>query len=82
AKGKAALNKNVRVRLDDKGILRINGKKTAWDQLDAALRAALAKSQDKLVSIDASGKARVGQVVEVLDAAKQNGAKRLALLNK
>ena len=82
AKGKAALSENVRVMLDDKGVLRVNGRKISWDKLDQTLREALMKSRDKLVSLDASPQATVGQVVEILDASKQNGARRLALMDQ
>ena len=82
AKGKAALSKNVRVKLDDNGILRVNGKETPWSEMGPAIKAALADSQDRLVSVEASPKAHVGQVVDILDASKQNGAKRLALMNQ
>ena len=82
AKGKAALDKNVRVKLDGNGTLTINGKKVEWSGLEAALKSALSASQDKLVSIDASPQAKVGMVVEILDVSKQSGAKRLALMNK
>ena len=82
AKGKAALSKNVRVKLDDNGILRVNGKETPWSEMGPAIKAALADSQDGLVSVEASPKAQVGQVVDILDVSKQSGAKRLALMNQ
>ncbi|MFA6578369.1 MAG: biopolymer transporter ExbD [Elusimicrobiota bacterium] len=81
AKGKAALERNVRVLLDEKRRLQINGEAVSWEDFDAKLRAAVSRSADKLVSVDASPKAQVSDVVEILDMAKQNGARRLALLN-
>lgn len=81
AQGKASLSQNVRVKLDDNGMIHVNGRKTPWDEMGAVIKTALAKSKDGLVSIEASPKAHVGQVVDVLDACKQSGAKRLALMN-
>ena len=82
AKGKVAMGENVRVLLNDKGGLRVNGRKVSWEELGQVLREAIAVSRDKLVSLDASRKAKVGQVVEILDTSKQNGALRLALVNQ
>ena len=82
AKAEASLSQNVTVVLDDKGRLSVNGRAARWEDLGGLMTAALARSKDKLVSVDASPKADVGQVVEILDVAKQGGAKRLALLNR
>lgn len=82
AKGQAAVSKNVLIRLDARGRLKVNGKDVAWEGLGEALRQAVAASEDKLVSLDADPDIDVGRVVEVLDASKQGGAQRLALLNR
>src|SRR5688572_18607979 len=82
AKARTAVGENVRLELDAQGKLKLNGRPAAWETLPAELAKAVAASKDKLVSLDASPKARIGQVVEVLDQAKQAGAQRLALLNQ
>jgi biopolymer transport protein ExbD len=81
AKGQAAVNENVRVDIDDKGKLTVNGQPVGWQSLGVTIAGALRKSKDKLVSLNASPNVKVGQVVEILDVSKQNGAARLALLN-
>lgn len=82
AKGEAALDRNVSVTLDEKGRLSVDGKPASWEELGPRLAEALARSRDKLVSVTASPKAEVGRVVAVLDASKQGGARRLALVNR
>ncbi|MBI4376095.1 MAG: biopolymer transporter ExbD [Elusimicrobia bacterium] len=81
AKAVAALKENVVVVLDAKGGVKVNGRAVRWEELPGALKSALEASKDKMLSLDASPKANVGQVVEILDASKQGGAKKLALLN-
>ncbi len=80
ARGEAAVSENVSVVLKDNGALQVNGRPVSWEALPGAIRQALAHSRDGLVSVNASPKADVGQVVDILDASKQSGAKRLALL--
>jgi biopolymer transport protein ExbD len=82
AKGEAAIAQNVTVVLDEKGKMTVNGKTVKREDLATALEAVIPKSKDKLVSVDATPKAEVGMVVEILDTAKQKGAKRVALLNR
>jgi len=81
SKGESAIVDNVRVDLDDKGGVSVNGRKVSWDQLGFAVKKALSASKDKLVGINAAPTVKVGSVVEVLDVSRQNGASRLALLN-
>lgn len=82
AQGLSAANESVNVDLDDKGKLKVNGKTVKWEELGTAVATALVRSRDKVVSVTASPQAEVGQVVDVLDASKQNGAKKLALVNR
>lgn len=80
AVGKASASENVAIKLTKDGRLTINGKPAAFEGLAAALAEALAASKDKLVMLSADEENRVGEVVEVLDAAKQAGAGKLAIL--
>ena len=82
AKGEAAVAENVTVVLDEKGKVTVNAVAVAWEKLGDAVAAALKKSKDGLVSVDATPKAEVGRVVEILDTVKQRGARRVALLNR
>lgn len=80
-KAHAAAAKNVNVLLDDRGRVKVDGKDVKWEDLPGVLKVRIETSKDRLVSLDASPKANVGQVVEILDASKQGGAKKLALIN-
>ncbi len=82
AKGEAALADNVMVVLAEKDRVTVNGRAVKWEELGDAVAAALKKSKDGLVSLDATPKAEVGKVVEILDTVKQRGARRVALLNR
>jgi biopolymer transport protein ExbD len=82
AKGEAAVNENVFIVLDDKGRITVNGRTVSPETLGDVIEAALKRSKDGLVSIEGSPKADVGAVVDVLDTAKQRGARRVALLNR
>lgn len=80
-KGETSFKDNVNVVLSADGSIRINGQPATWQNLAQSLREALDRSRDRLVSLSASEEATVGQVVEILDTSKQNGAIRLAVLN-
>ena len=82
ARDEAAVAQNVYVVLDEKGKLTVNGKAVEWEDLGAVIEAGLKRSKDGLVSLDASPKVDVAPVVDILDTAKQRGAKRVALLNR
>lgn len=80
-RGKAALGRNVKVILDAKENVFVNGRLAKWEELASVLKQAIANSRDRLVSLDASPEAKLGRVVEILDESKQNGAKKVALIN-
>lgn len=80
AEGKAVLTENVQVILKEDGTLTVNGKPLGGAPLLAALQEALGASKEKMVVLSADEKNRVGQVVGILDAAKQAGAVKLAIL--
>ena len=82
ATGKAALEQNVQIALQADGKIILNGEEISLENLPAKLKEAIPKSKDGLVSLQAEKSNRVGQVVEVLDLAKQAGAKKVAILNK
>lgn len=80
AEGKSSVTENVQVRLSEDGRLKINNKDVDFSVLAAALREALAAAKDKMVVITADEKNKVGQVVEILDSARQAGAVKLAIM--
>jgi biopolymer transport protein ExbD len=82
ATGKASLDENVQIGLAQDGKITLNGEEVAPNDLTIALKIAIPKSKDGLVTVQADPANRVGTVVQVLDIAKQAGAKKVALLNK
>jgi len=82
ATGKASLDQNVQISLSEDGRIAVNGAPTLLENLGQALKEAIPKSKDGLVTLQAETGNRVGQVVDILDLAKQSGAKKIAILNK
>jgi biopolymer transport protein ExbD len=80
AEGKASVDENVQVKLALDGVITVNGTKTDGLTFRGVLADALTRSKDKMVIITADAKNRVGQVVEILDASKQAGALKLAVM--
>lgn len=78
--GKVQASQNVNVRLTKDGKLTVNGEKTTFAKLWRAIAKSLGKSKDKMVILTADAENRVGDVVTVLDTAKQAGAKKLAIV--
>ena len=78
--GKASVDENVQVRIALDGGITVNGIKTDGMTFRSTLAGALTKSKDKMVIVTADAKNHVGQVVEVLDASKQAGALKLAVM--
>lgn len=82
AEGKHSLEENVQITLTAENKILINGEEIALSQLSEVLKERIPKSKDGLVTLQAEKMNRVGQVVEVLDIAKQSGAKKVAIMNK
>lgn len=82
ATGKASLEQNVQISLSADGQIAVNGAPTRLEDLGQSLKEAIPKSKDGLVTLQAVTSNSVGQVVEILDLAKQSGAKKVAILNK
>ena len=80
AVGKVSASENVSVRLTKDGVLTINGKTVERAALFPAITEALTASKDRMVSLSADDENKVGDVVEVLDAAKQAGAQKIAIM--
>ena len=81
SEGKAGVEDNVSVRLTAAGKITVNGAEVGSPEaLGPAIRQALVKSKDKMVVITADDGNHVGQVVSILDAARQVGADKLAIM--
>jgi biopolymer transport protein ExbD len=80
AEGKASADENVNIRITPDGSISVNGTKTDGITFRLVLAAALKASKDKMVIVTADARNKVGIVVEVLDASKQAGALKLAVM--
>jgi biopolymer transport protein TolR len=80
AEGKASVDENVQIRITADGAIAVNGTKTDGMTFRGVLSGALARSKDKMVIVTADAKNKVGLVVSVLDASKQAGALKLAIM--
>lgn len=80
AVGKVSLSESIQVKLDHSGNLTLNGAAVTREDYQAAVAKALEKSEDKFVIVKADTDNRVGQVVSLLDDAKQAGALKMALM--
>jgi biopolymer transport protein ExbD len=80
AQGKASLDENVQIKVTLDGKITVNGTKTDGMTFRGVLAAALARSKDKMVIVTADARNKVGLIVSVLDASKQAGALKLAVM--
>ncbi|MFA5161768.1 MAG: biopolymer transporter ExbD [Elusimicrobiales bacterium] len=80
ATGQTAVSENVTVKMDKTGVLMVNGKQVQLDALPNAIIGALQTSRDGMVIVTADSENVVGDVVQILDIAKQCGAAKLALM--
>lgn len=82
AVGKVSASENVSLRLYKDGKVTLNGQAVDPLLLGQRLAQALATSKDKMVLLSADDENKVGEVVEVLDLAKQSGAEKLAIMHE
>jgi len=80
SEGKASVGENVSIKIALDGSITVNGTKTDGLTFRGALVDALARSKDKMVIVTADARNKVGLVVSVLDASKQAGALKLAVM--
>lgn len=80
ARGKASADENVNIRLALDGKITLNGRAVGIETLPVEVVKALAASKDKMVILSADEGNHVGQVVDILDIARQSGALKLAIL--
>ena len=72
----------VTVAVDDTGMLMVNDRRVAEDDLQAALERALELAEQKIVILRGDKNVLLGQAVGILDMAQQAGAKGIALATK
>lgn len=73
-------SENVTISLNQKGEIQVNGKKVLKQNLAQTLKKAIPHSRNNLVMLLASPQNKVKEVVSILDVARQQGAKHLAIL--
>lgn len=78
--GKVSLSESIQVKLTAAGAIKLNGAEVAAPDFPARIARALLASKDKFVVIKADDGNKVGDVVTLMDTAKQAGAVKLALM--
>ncbi len=78
--GKVSLSESVQVKLTAAGRLTLNGAEVLLPEFPLSIARVLAASKDKFVLIKADDGNKVGEVVALMDAAKQAGAVKMALM--
>lgn len=80
SKGKVVQSENVNIHLSADGQIKVNGQLVSWNELANVLRISIPKSKNRMVILLASPQNHVKQIVDILDCARQEGAKKLAIL--
>ena len=81
-KGKTAAKENVEVVLAKDGVIAVNNIRVNMDGLASVLLVEIPKSKTGVVMLTADKENIVGDVVKILDTAKQNGAKKVIIMRK
>jgi len=78
--GKVSLSESLQVKLTVEGRITLNGAEIQTADFPLRIAAALLTSKDKFVIIKADDGNKVGDVVGLMDTAKQAGALKMALM--
>jgi len=78
--GKVSAAESLQIKLNIDGRITINGAEIQAADLPLRIAAALLSSKDKFVIIKADDGNKVGEVVGLMDTAKQAGAIKMALM--
>ena len=78
--GKVSLSESLQVKLTAAGRITLNGAEIQAADFPLRIAAALVASKDKFVIIKADDANKVGEVVGLMDTAKQAGALKMALM--
>ena len=76
------MKENVEVVLAKDGAIAVNGIKVDINELANVLLGEIPKSKTGVVMVTADKENIVGDVVRILDVAKQNGAKKVIIMRK
>jgi biopolymer transport protein ExbD len=76
---KKAETEHIQITLDQKGVLYLDGQKIIREQLPALLAKKMTGHPDPSVTVSADAKVPYGEAVQLLDVARQAGAKKLVL---
>ena len=69
----------VTVEIDASGLLKVNAQFVGEGQLEAVLKEALERAQDKVVVLKGDQRVLLGQAVNILDLAQKAGAEGIAI---
>ena len=78
--GKVSLSESIQVKMSAAGEISINGARIQLADFPARIAQILLASKDKFVIIKADENNKVGEVVSLMDTAKQAGALKMALM--
>ncbi|MBP7796470.1 MAG: biopolymer transporter ExbD [Elusimicrobiales bacterium] len=78
--GKASMNDVVQITISKENRIKINNQEITIEELPSILSQAISESAEKMVVVSADDENSVGQVVTIMDEAKQLGALKIALM--
>ncbi|MEI7482359.1 MAG: biopolymer transporter ExbD [Elusimicrobiota bacterium] len=78
--GKVSASESIQVKLTLNGVIKLNGAEVSMLDFPARIAQAILASKDKFVIIKADDGNKVGEVVTMMDTAKQSGALKMALM--
>ena len=78
--GKVSLSESIQVKMTVAGVIKINGVEANLSGFPDRIAKVLLTSKDKFVIIRADDGNKVGEVVALMDMAKQAGALKMALM--
>ncbi len=78
--GKVSVSESIQVKLTLDGVIKLNGVEVSMLDFPARIAQAILASKDKFVIIKADDGNKVGEVVTMMDTAKQSGALKMALM--
>ena len=78
--GKVSASESIQVKLTLDGVIKLNGAEVSMLDFPARIAQAILASKDKFVIIKADDGNKVGEVVTMMDTAKQSGALKMALM--
>lgn len=78
--GKASVSEVIQIKISKENKIKINNEDTTIEELPSRLSQVISVSAEKMVVVSADDENSVGQVVSIMDVAKQLGALKIALM--